>query len=165
VLSQLKVVSYVELVVLSDTPRIRYLRAGYTSADKSGPVSGAIQQPAHSNVSVPPKGKRLCILRDVQSSGPASSQTDIWWTHVAQLCGILFAVSLFCLRTCMPERGQQSVCAHTYVSDSQAMHVRVLMQVYPSSVIICNHSGERYWYAWDDATGACMTMTEHAEYM
>eukprot|EP00802_Teleaulax_amphioxeia_P011086 Tamp_11116.p1 GENE.Tamp_11116~~Tamp_11116.p1 ORF type:complete len:309 (+),score=29.16 Tamp_11116:747-1673(+) len=25
-------------------------------------------------------------------------------------------------------------------------------KVYPSSVIICNHSGERYWYAWDDAT-------------
>ena len=25
-------------------------------------------------------------------------------------------------------------------------------KVVPSSVIICNHSGERYWYAWDDAT-------------
>lgn len=25
-------------------------------------------------------------------------------------------------------------------------------KVVPASVIICNHSGERYWYAWDDAT-------------
>ena len=25
-------------------------------------------------------------------------------------------------------------------------------KVEPASVIICNHSGERYWYAWDDAT-------------
>ena len=24
--------------------------------------------------------------------------------------------------------------------------------VHSLKVIICNHSGERYWYAWDDAT-------------
>ena len=31
-------------------------------------------------------------------------------------------------------------------------HLPMCAQVVPSSVIICNHSGERYWYAWDDAT-------------
>ena len=36
------------------------------------------------------------------------------------------------------------------------IHVHGLLQVVPSSVIICNHSGERYWYAWDDGTGTKM---------